>query len=63
MHGGCYAVISNRLPCVAGRMRAEHVLCLLSSISLMFHLFPMTAEVCGSETIKYTEKEINRERE
>lgn len=44
LHGGGYFSVIGSL-CVVGRVVAEHVLCLLASISLTLHLFLMSAEV------------------
>lgn len=48
LHGGGYSSVIGSL-CVVRRVVAEHVLCLLASISLMLNLFLMSAEVSISE--------------
>lgn len=51
--------------CCVRRVEAEHVLCLLASISLMFHLFLISAEVSVTprEIMKPTVNQKERERE
>jgi hypothetical protein len=68
LHGGGYSSVIGSL-CVVGRVVAEHVLCLLASISLMFHLFLMSAEVSVTRyeimkpTVHQRERERGKERE